>query len=150
MNLSVPDRIAWVAVVSVIILLAQPWATAQKQEEKQSSTPPTQHAQDAMSSGGAHAAVLDNEKRPITAGGFVDSGPVVFEDVAEKAGLTAWRHVMGTDELRFIIETIGSGVAIIDYDNDGWPDIYLVNGSTYDAIAGQGHASACRSLSQQS
>ena len=132
-----PDRIARAAVVIVMIILAQPWATAQKREEKQSSTPPAQHAQDAMSSGGAHAAVLDNEKRPITAGGFVDSGPVVFQDVAEKAGLTTWRHVMGTEELRFIIETIGSGVAIIDYDNDGWPDIYLVNGSTYDAIAGK-------------
>jgi hypothetical protein len=137
LSLSVADRIARVAVVIVIILLAQPWAASQKQEDKPSSTPPAQHAQDAMSSGGAHAAVLDNEKRPITAGGFVDSGPVVFQDVAEKAGLTAWRHVMGTDELRFIIETIGSGVAIIDYDNDGWPDIYLVNGSTYDAIAGK-------------
>jgi len=44
---------------------------------------------------------------------------------------------MGTDETRFILETVGSGVAIIDYDNDGWPDIYLVNGSTYDAMAGK-------------
>ncbi|MGA7219964.1 MAG: CRTAC1 family protein [Candidatus Sulfotelmatobacter sp.] len=93
--------------------------------------------QSAVSTGAAHAAVLDSEKRPITAGGFVDSGPVVFQDVAEKAGLTRWRHVMGTDEMKFILETVGSGVALLDYDNDGWLDIYFVNGSTYDAMAGK-------------
>src|ERR1700684_1041992 len=33
---------------------------------------------------------------------------------------------------KYIIETTGSGVAVIDYDHDGWPDIYLVNGDTLD------------------
>src|SRR6201999_62029 len=94
-------------------------------------------AQSAVSTGAAHAAVLDSEKRPITAGGFVEKGPIVFEDVAGRAGLTGWHHVMGTDEMRFILETVGSGVALLDYDNDGWLDIYLVNGSTYDAMAGK-------------
>jgi hypothetical protein len=44
---------------------------------------------------------------------------------------------MGTTEKRFIIEANGSGVGLIDYDNDGWLDIYLVNGSTYDALDGK-------------
>ena len=90
-----------------------------------------------MSTAGAHASVLDDEHRPITAGGFVKSGPVVFEDVTKQAGLAWWKHTMGTPEKKFIIETNGSGVALLDYDNDGWLDIYLVNGSTYDAIAGK-------------
>ena len=94
-------------------------------------------AQSAVSSGGAHAAVLDAEKRPITAGGFVESGPIVFQEIAEKAGLTHWRHVMGTPEKTFILEIVGSGVSLLDYDNDGWLDIYLVNGSTYDAMTGK-------------
>ena len=85
----------------------------------------------------AHAAVLDSQKRPITAGGFVDSGPVVFQDIAAKAGLAGWNHVMGPEHKEFILETVGSGVALIDYDNDGWLDIYLVNGSTYDAFSGK-------------
>ena len=41
----------------------------------------------------------------------------------------------GTPEKTFIIEENGSGVGLIDYDNDGWLDIYLVNGSTYDALS---------------
>ena len=90
-----------------------------------------------VNTGGAHAAVLDKEHRPITAGGFVKDGPVIFQDIAAQAGLTAWKHVMGTPEKKFIIEANGSGVGLIDYDNDGWLDIYLVNGSTYDAVAGK-------------
>ena len=90
-----------------------------------------------VNTGGAHAAVLDSEHRPITAGGFVKDGPVLFKDIARQAGLTSWKHVMGTPEKKFIIEANGSGVCLLDYDNDGWLDIYLVNGSTYDAESGK-------------
>ena len=87
--------------------------------------------------GPPHAPVLDDQKRPITAGGFVDTGPVVFQDVTVAAGLGKWRHVMGTPQKKYILETDGSGVGLIDYDNDGWLDIYLVNGSTYRALEGK-------------
>jgi hypothetical protein len=87
--------------------------------------------------GAPHAAVLDAEHRPITAGGFTKTGPILFQDIARQAGLTTWKHVMGTPEKHFILETNGSGVGLLDYDNDGWLDIYLVNGSTYDAISGK-------------
>nr|WP_158788719.1 CRTAC1 family protein [Granulicella sp. L46] len=90
--------------------------------------------------GGAHAAVFDAEHRPITAGGFTKTGPVLFKDIARQAGLTTWKHVMGTPEKQFIIETNGSGIGLFDYDNDGWLDIYLVNGSTYDALSGKSTA----------
>jgi enediyne biosynthesis protein E4 len=86
---------------------------------------------------GVFAPVLDSERRPITAGGFVKDGPVIFKDIAQQAGLTRWRHQMGTLEKKYILEATGSGVALLDYDNDGWLDIYIVNGSTYDAIAGK-------------
>jgi enediyne biosynthesis protein E4 len=129
--------LSFLALAIVIILVADPRAFSQEQEGKRSAVSPMPPTQGAVSTGGAHAAVLDSEKRPITAGGFVENGPVVFQNVAEKAGLTRWRHVMGTGEPRYILETIGSGVALIDYDNDGWLDIYLVNGSTYEAMAGK-------------
>jgi len=53
-----------------------------------------------------------------------------FEDVAGKAGLTMANVFGGTDSKKYIIETTGTGVAIFDYNNDGWPDIFLVNGTT--------------------
>ncbi len=101
----------------------------------QSATP---QQQGGSSTAGTFAPVLDSEKRPITAGGFVKSGPIDFQDISQKAGLTAWKHKMGTPEKPYILETIGSGVALLDYDHDGWLDIYMVNGSTYDALNGKG------------
>jgi len=90
-----------------------------------------------ISSGVSTAPVYDAQRRPITAGGFVDSGPVIFEDITKKAGLSGWTHKMGVPEKNFIVETNGSGVCLIDYDNDGWPDIYLVNGATFDSLDGK-------------
>jgi enediyne biosynthesis protein E4 len=101
------------------------------------STPDAPPQAMGVNTGGTHAPVLDAEKRPITAGGFVKTGPVVFQDIAAKAGLTTWRHTMGSPNKQFIVEATGSGVALLDYDQDGWLDIYMVNGSTFDALSGK-------------
>src|SRR5881275_113190 len=57
-----------------------------------------------------------------------------FTDIAAKAGLTAPVIFGGENTKRYIIETTGTGVAIFDYDNDGWPDIFLVNGTTLEGF----------------
>jgi hypothetical protein len=57
---------------------------------------------------------------------------------------------MGVPEKKFIVETNGSGVGLIDYDNDGWLDIYLVNGSTFAALDGKEDSAACGAVPQQS
>jgi hypothetical protein len=54
--------------------------------------------------------------------------PAWFVDVAAKAGITVRNVNGGVENKRYIVEATGSGVAIIDYDRDGWPDIYMVNG----------------------
>jgi len=90
-----------------------------------------------MATAGPQAAQFDEQHRPITAGGFVKSGPIIFEDTAVAAGLTKWHHKAGTPEKSLILEAKGPGVCLLDYDNDGWLDIYLVNGSTYEALAGK-------------
>ncbi len=62
-----------------------------------------------------------------------------FLDVAEKSGLTMANIFGGRDTKKYIIETTGTGVAVLDYDNDGWPDIFLVNGTTLEGFpAGKG------------
>jgi len=93
--------------------------------------------QGGMATGGAQKAEFDTQHRPITAGGFVKTGPVVFLDTAEKAGLTRWHNTTGSVAKKIVIEAKGSGVCLLDYDNDGWLDIYLVNGSTFDALSGK-------------
>jgi len=59
-----------------------------------------------------------------------DSKPIAnFVDIADRAGLSAMTIFGGVDTKKYIIETTGTGVAIFDYDNDGWPDIFVVNGT---------------------
>src|SRR5208283_2738913 len=107
--------------------------TAEAQEP-----PPTPAAsQSGMSTGSPHAPVKDALQRPITAGSFVDGAPVIFVDVTRAAGLDKFHHRSGSQEKMTILETPGSGVALLDYDNDGWLDIYLVNGSTFRALKGE-------------
>jgi hypothetical protein len=57
-----------------------------------------------------------------------------FADIAEKAGLTATNVFGGKHSSTYILESTGTGVAIFDYDNDGWPDIFLVNGTTLEGF----------------
>ena len=65
-----------------------------------------------------------------TADGNASTGfPVSFVDVSERAGLTAPILYGGIDQKKYIIETNGCGVAFFDYDNDGWIDIFLLNGT---------------------
>jgi enediyne biosynthesis protein E4 len=52
-----------------------------------------------------------------------------FTDVAKKAGLTMMNTFGGVATKKYIIETTGTGVAIFDADNDGWPDVFIVNGT---------------------
>ena len=63
---------------------------------------------------------------------------VNFVDIAAQAGLTAKTEDGGDNTKRYIIETTGSGVAAFDFDNDGWPDIFLVNGSRLEGFP-KGH-----------
>ncbi len=67
----------------------------------------------------------------------MDGATVVFSDITKQAGLDKFVNRSGAPEKKTILETIGSGVALLDYDNDGWLDIYLLNGSTVAAMKGK-------------
>ena len=74
------------------------------------------------------AGVLQAQPYPPTA---EHPAPAWYVDVAGKAGITV-RNVNGAvSGKRYILESTGSGVAILDYDRDGWPDIFVVNGSDF-------------------
>src|ERR1700730_17553288 len=54
------------------------------------------------------------------------SGPIEFTDVTAKAGIH-FKHNTGAFGKKYLPETMGSGACFLDYDNDGWQDILLVN-----------------------
>src|SRR5689334_25075294 len=58
-----------------------------------------------------------------------------FTDVARRAGIDVPLINGGAVTKKYAFESTGSGVALIDYDRDGYPDIFLVNGSRLEASA---------------
>jgi enediyne biosynthesis protein E4 len=74
------------------------------------------------------ALVSAPPKQPVAA------APVQFVDVTEKAGIS-FVHASGASADKYMFETFGSGVAWIDYDEDGYPDLYFVNGAPGTANA---------------
>jgi hypothetical protein len=62
----------------------------------------------------------------LAGGSSSGPAPVTFRDVTQQSGIR-FVHNNGAFGKKFLPETLGPGVAFIDYDNDGWPDIFLVN-----------------------
>src|SRR5665811_2224317 len=69
---------------------------------------------------------LDSEQaaRP----GPREAGRVQFNNVAAESGIT-FRHENGASAEKHMFETFGSGVGVIDFDNDGQPDLFFANGA---------------------
>jgi hypothetical protein len=120
----------WYLVLLVLLFSTgsvQPVA-AQDQQKK----PESQQQGMGVSTG---AAITYSTRRTV---GVTDpKAPIVFEDVTGKTALSTFKNRSGTPEKNYIFETPSGGVAIFDYDIDGLPDIYLLNGSTVAAIAGK-------------
>src|SRR5947209_8104836 len=58
--------------------------------------------------------------------------PVTFEEVPPRTSGITWVHDNAHSPERYLPETVGAGCAFLDYDNDGWMDIYLVNSGPSD------------------
>ena len=64
------------------------------------------------------------------------AGPygVRFVDVAREAGLTDTVYYGSSEQVKYIVEANGCGVAFYDFDNDGWPDLFVLNGTRLDTL----------------
>jgi len=95
----------------------KPAITRTSQPQPGPATPPSPSAEmahgDSFVAGGARSA-----SRPL--------GPIQFTDVTAQAGIH-FHYNSGAFGKKFLPETMGPGVCIVDYDNDGWPDIFFVN-----------------------
>ncbi len=59
---------------------------------------------------------------------------VGFVDIAKQAGLNHTIYYGGAEKVKYIVEANGCGVAFYDYDNDGWLDIFVLNGSRIEGF----------------
>lgn len=77
---------------------------------------------------GRASSIVDSAER--------HAAPLAYSltDVSQKAGLNFKHFCGGNKTKKYILETTGSGVAFIDYDNDGWLDIFLINGSAFESF----------------
>ena len=71
---------------------------------------------------------------PAPAAAAANATTITFRDVTQQSGIR-FVHDNGAFGKKFLPETLGPGVAFIDYDSDGWPDIFLVNGTEWPGRA---------------
>ena len=124
------------AVAGLSVTIYAQTAFAQTVNPTASPTAPQKPA-DAGETSSPHHIQLDSQHRVITAGGFVKSGPVIFrghlrKGRSDRSGPTRWARRQGLHH-----RDQGIRRRLLDYDNDGWLDIYIVNGSTFDALSGK-------------
>jgi enediyne biosynthesis protein E4 len=116
----VPSRTLRVSLPLAILLLiagCKPTQPAPSSERKPAAANPS-----AAAGREAKPALKSASARP--------SGPIRFTDVTAQAGI-GFRHNSGAFGKKYLPETMGSGVCVLDYDNDGWQDILFVNSTDW-------------------
>ncbi len=91
-----------------------------------------------LSALGSAALALGAASAPSNAGAAAPTAPssgIELVDITARAGVR-FRHVSGAAGKKYLPETMGSGVAVFDYDNDGWQDILFVNSTSWPGGAG--------------
>ena len=66
-----------------------------------------------------------------------EPAPYPFSEVPSSASGITWKHTAGNSPEKYLPESTGAGCAFLDYDNDGWMDIYLVNSGLCDFFTPQ-------------
>jgi hypothetical protein len=102
-----------------LVLLAASTGCRQNKPEARTTTTPSQVQV-------ASAAPLSSPSEQPAPASLRPSGPIQFTDVTAQSGIS-FKHNSGAFGKKYLPETMGSGACFIDYDNDGWQDILIVN-----------------------
>ena len=125
-------RIVLYASTAALLLVS---ACHQRPEANTSQSKEQRPASTAQATQGPQVAAPLSNSPP---NGGRPSGPVRFTDVTAQAGIH-FRHNSGAFGKKYLPETMGSGVCVIDYDGDGWQDIFFVNSRNWPGH-GSGHS----------
>ncbi|HEV7377940.1 MAG TPA: CRTAC1 family protein [Pyrinomonadaceae bacterium] len=106
----------------IILLISSMLAGCKKDATEQSTINASAPEQATTQDAGQQAPALAEAPRP--------SGPIEFTDVTTAAGIH-FKHNSGAFGKKYLPETLGPGCAFLDYDNDGWQDILLVNSTNW-------------------
>ncbi|MGB8508799.1 MAG: CRTAC1 family protein [Pyrinomonadaceae bacterium] len=128
------------SLAALLFCALYPSATQAQQKADPPGAATGQPAQGTMSGGGVSTgkALVSATRRTVNV--TDPKAAKVFEDVTARTALVNFKMRSGGAQKDYIVETTSGGVAIFDYDNDGRPDIYLINGSTLFAQAGKERA----------
>ena len=85
-----------------------------------------------MGTAGLVCAVVAGAVATAQTGADGGRSPIRFEIVTPDASGIRWRHNNAQSEERHLPETVGSGCAFLDFDDDGWMDIFLINSGQSD------------------
>src|ERR1044071_1625826 len=122
-----PTRAA--SAIAILLALVTPAAF-------RAQTPSTKQAEPRPGMGVSTGAARTYASRR-TVGVPDPNAPVIFEDMTARTALASFKHRSGDRGNDYILEAASGGAAVLDYDNDGLPDIYLLNGSTIGAARGK-------------
>src|SRR5256714_6554141 len=122
------------ALSAISLLIFMPLVSSAQNTQPKPS--PTQ----SQGMGGVSTGATINYTSRRTVGITDPRAPLVFEDMTQKTALAKFKHLSGSSAKNYILEGVSGGIAIFDYDGDGQPDIYILNGSTIDIMKSGGKA----------
>ena len=147
------NKITWGVLLAISLLVGCKQKPANSPEQPASEQPQAAATEPAPAPRGDTPAAAASSAMPAPR----PSGPIQFTDITEQAGIH-FKHNTGAFGKKYLPETMGNGACFLDYDNDGWQDILIVNsmdwpehktGKSYSALYHNNHDDTFTDVTKQ-
>ena len=147
------NKITWGVLLAISLLVGCKQKPTNSPEQPASEQPQAAASEPAPAPRGDTPAAAASNATPA----LRPSGPIQFTDITEQAGIH-FKHNTGAFGKKYLPETMGNGACFLDYDNDGWQDILIVNsmdwpehktGKSYSALYHNNHDDTFTDVTKQ-